>query len=72
MEEESELNNGLTNKSKLFITVIEAKDLSSENLISDCNPSVVLSFQDETQETKIKNNTINPRNGKKKFRLFIN
>jgi len=61
MEEESELNNGLTNKSKLFITVIEAKDLSSENLISDCNPSVVLSFQDETQETKIKNNTINPR-----------
>ena len=60
MDEETELNNGLTNKSKLFVTVIEAKDLATENLISECNPSVTLLFQDEVQETKIKNNTINP------------
>ncbi len=42
------------------MTVIEAKDLISENLISDCSPSVTLSFQEDIQETNIKNNTINP------------
>ena len=60
MEDEVEQNDGLTNKSKLYVTVIEAKDLISESLISDCNPYVSLSFQDDTQETKIKNNTSNP------------
>ena len=60
MEEEYELNNGLTNKSKLYVTVIEAKDLLNDSLISDCSPSVSLSFQDDIQETKIKNNTSNP------------
>ena len=60
MEDETELNDGLTNKSKLYVTVIEAKDLISDSLISDCNPFVSLSFQDDTQETKIKNNTSNP------------
>ena len=60
MEDEYELNDGLTNKSKLYITVIEAKDLLSENLLSDCSPNVSLTFQDEIQETKIKANTSNP------------
>lgn len=60
MEDEYELNDGLTNKSKLFITVIEAKDLLSQNLLSDCSPNVCLTFQDEIQETKIKANTSNP------------
>ena len=60
MEDERELENGLTDKSKLYITVIEAKDLVNDNLIGSCNPFVSLSFQDDTQETKIKNNTSNP------------
>ena len=60
MDDEQELNNGLTNKSKLFITVIEAKDLLSDSLIGDCSPNVSLSFNDEMQETKIKANTSNP------------
>ena len=60
MEDEVEQNDGLTNKSKLYVTVIEAKDLINDSLISDCNPYVSLTFQDDTQETKIKNNTSNP------------
>ena len=60
IEDETELENGLTDKSKLYITVIEAKDLISESLVGECNPFVSLSFQDDIQETKIKNNTSNP------------
>ena len=60
MDDELELNDGLTNKSKLYITVIEARDLLSDNIISDCNPSVTLTFQEDIQETKTKNNTSNP------------
>jgi len=60
-EDEILLDNGLTDKSKLFVTVVEAKDLISDSLISDCSPSVSLSFQDDIQETNIKNNTINPK-----------
>ena len=71
MEDEMELNNGLTNKSKLFITVIEAQDLLSDSLIGDCNPSVTLSFQDDIQETKIKNNTTSPT-WYENFRFKIN
>ena len=59
MNDEYELNNGLTNKSKLFITVIEAKDLLSDSLIGDCSPNVSSSFNDEIQETKIRANTSN-------------
>ena len=60
-EDEILLDNGLTDKSKLFVTVVEAKDLISDSFISDCSPSVSLSFQDDIQETNIKNNTINPK-----------
>ena len=60
MEDEIVLDNGLTDKSKLFVTVIEAKDLISDSLISDSSPSVTLSFQDDIQETNIKKNTTNP------------
>ena len=52
-EDEIELSDGLTNKSALFITVIEARNLISENLnlIGDSTISVTLSFQGEEQET---------------------
>ena len=71
LDDEVELNNGLTNKSKLYITVIEAQDLLSDSLIGDCNPSVTLSFQDDVQETKIKNNTTSPT-WYENFRFKIN
>ena len=52
-KDEVELSDGLTNKSALFITVIEARNLISENLnlIGDSTISVVLSFQGDDQET---------------------
>ena len=54
MQDEKMLENGLTDQSKLFVTVIEAKDLLNDSLISDCSPSVTLSFQNDVQETKVK------------------
>jgi hypothetical protein len=52
-QDEIEISDGLTNKSSLFITVIEARDLIFENLnlIGDSKISVLLSFQGEEQET---------------------
>ena len=54
-QDEIEISDGLTNKSSLFITVIEARDLISENLniIGDSKISVLLSFQGEEQETNM-------------------
>ena len=54
-QDEIEISDGLTNKSSLFITVIEARDLIFENLnlIGDSTISVVLSFQGEEQETNM-------------------
>jgi hypothetical protein len=60
MKDEFFLQNGLTDQSKLYVTVIEAKDLISDSLISDCNPSVTLSFQNDVQETKVKQSNTNP------------
>jgi hypothetical protein len=60
MKDEFFLENGLTDQSKLYVTVIEAKDLISDSLISDCNPSVTLSFQNDVQETKVKQSNTNP------------
>lgn len=49
--EERDLGNGVTESSRLFVTVIEAKDLNSGGLITDCCPFVTLTFQDETEQT---------------------
>ena len=64
-KKEAELNeykkeNGLTNKSNLFITIIEGKDLDDGGLIGDCNPYVEISFQGNTQKSLVKKNTYNP------------
>ena len=57
---EQEIGNGLTNKSNLYITIFEAKDLDDGGLISECNPFVQITFQGTTQKTSIKNNDFNP------------
>ena len=57
---EQEIGNGLTNKSNLYITIFEAKDLDDGGLISECNPFVQITFQGVTQKTSIKNNDFNP------------
>ena len=59
-EDEIELENGLTNKSNLYLSVIEAQNLVTESLIGECNPYCVISFQGEKQETLIKKNTNSP------------
>ena len=61
-QDEIELSDGLTNKSCLFITVIEARDLSLQNinLIGDSKISVVLSFQGGEQETNLVGGSNNP------------
>ena len=64
-KKEAELNeyekeNGLTNKSNLFITIIEGKDFDDGGLIGDCNPYVEISFQGNTQKSLVKKNTYNP------------
>ena len=60
--DEIELSDGLTNKSSLFITVIEAKDLILEdlNLIGNSKISVTLKFQGEEQETNMVVGSTNP------------
>ena len=52
-EDEVEISDGLTNKSALFITVIEARDLVLENLnlIGDSKIFVTLQFQGGEQST---------------------
>ena len=57
---EQELENGLTNKSNLFITIIEGKDLDDGELMAQCNPFVQITFQGNTQKSLVKQNTYNP------------
>ena len=52
-------DNGLTNKSNLYITIIEGKDLDS-GLMGECNPYVNISFQGNTQKSLVRKNTYNP------------
>ena len=60
--DEIELSDGLTNKSSLFITVVEARDLIFENLnlLGDSKISVTLKFQGEEQETNKVLGSTNP------------
>ena len=57
---EQEIGNGLTNKSNLYITIFEAKDLDDGGLISECNPFVQITFQGSVnQDEKIKFEVLN-------------
>ena len=57
---EQDLGNGLTNKSYLYITIIEAKDLDTKALTGEINPFVKITFQGTEEKTTVKNNTDNP------------
>ena len=57
---EQDRGNGLTNKSSLYITIIEAKDLDSGGLIGECNPFTQITFQGNVLTTSTKNNDCNP------------
>ena len=52
--------NGLTNKSNIYITIIEGKDLDDGGIIGECNPYVQIEFQGNTQKSLVKKNTYNP------------
>ena len=57
---EQDLGNGLTNKSNLYITIFEAKDLDSCGLTGECNSYVQITFQGNVQKTSLKKNDFNP------------
>ena len=42
---EQDIGNGLTNKSYLYITIIEGKDLDTKALTGEINPFVKITFQ---------------------------
>ena len=57
---EKDIGNGLTNKSNLYITIFEAKDLDSCGLTGECNSFVQITFQGNVQKTSMKKNDYNP------------
>lgn len=57
---QQDLGNGLTNKSYLYITIIEARDLNSSGIIGEINPFVKITFQGNQEKTSTKNNDYNP------------
>ena len=59
-ENEQEKGKGLTNKSSLYITIIEAKDLDSDGIIGECNPFTQITFQGKVFTTSTKKNDYNP------------
>ena len=64
-------NNGLTNKSNLYITIIEGKDLDDGGVMGQCNPFVQIDFQGNTQKSLVKKDTFNPAwNEEFKFEIF--
>ena len=52
--------NGLTNKSNIYITIIEGKDLDDGGIMGECNPYVQIEFQGNIQKSLVKKNTYNP------------
>ena len=60
--EKNEYNkkNGLTNKSNIYITIIEGKDLDDGGIMGECNPFVQIEFQGNVQKSLVKKNTFNP------------
>ena len=57
---EQDKGNGLTNKSNLYLTIIEGKDLDDGGLVGDCNPFVKMTFQGNTLQTLVKKGTSDP------------
>ena len=57
---EQDIGNGLTNKSNLYITIYEAKDLNSCGITGQCNSYVQITFQGNVQNTSLKENDYNP------------
>ena len=57
---EVEKNNGLTNKSNLYISIIEGKNLDDGSIMGNCNPFVQIEFQGNTQKSLVRTNTSNP------------
>lgn len=68
---EQEKEDGLTNKSNLFITIIEGKDLEDGALMGQPNPFVQITFQGNTQKSLVKKNTSNPA-WNENFKFIIN
>lgn len=52
--------NGLTNKSNIFITIIEAKDLEYGKFMGSSNPFVQITFQGNSQKSLVNKDTCNP------------
>ena len=75
-KKEAELNeynkdNGLTNKSSLYISIIEGKDLDDGGVMGECNPFVQIDFQGNTQKSIVKKDTFDPAwNEEFKFEIF--
>ena len=59
-DSEQKLDNGFTSNSNLYISVIEAKNLNSSSLISECDSFVLLTLDNQSQRTLIKKSTNNP------------
>ena len=57
---EFEKNNDLTNKSNLYVTIIEGKDLDDGGVMGQCNLYVQIDFQGNTQKSLVKKSTFNP------------
>jgi len=53
-DSEQKLDNGFTSNSNLYISVIEAKNLNSSSLISECDSFVLLTLDNQSQRTLIK------------------
>ena len=66
---EQEIGNGLTNKSNLYITVFEGKDLNGGGIISECNLYVQITFQGNVQKTSMKNDCNPDWNENFKFQI---
>lgn len=59
-ENEQQKENGLTNQSNLFITIIDGKEFDSGEIMDSCNPFVQIKFQGNMQQSLVKKNTKNP------------
>ena len=59
-EDEHPKSNGLTNKSNLFVTILEGKNFQEEGVMGSCNPFVQIEFQGSMEKSLVKKNNTNP------------
>ena len=59
-EDEHPTSNGLTNKSNLFVTILEGKNFQEEGVMGSCHPFVQIEFQGSMEKSLVKKNNINP------------